>query len=100
MSNKLFVANIPYELNGDTLAAAFAPFGTVVESHIVNDKDTGQSRGFGFVEMASDEDADNAISGLNGQNHEGRKLRVERAKEKQRRGPESPGPHKGRRGRR
>lgn len=75
-SDRLYVGNLPVELNNVELASAFATFGHVIESDIVTDTTSGQSRGFGFVKMESSIAAKAAIHKLNGTRFEGRKLIV------------------------
>lgn len=76
MNNKLFVGSIPWKTTEDDLRAAFGEFGTVVSARIITDKFTGKSRGFGFVEMSSDEEAQASISGLDGKEFQGRPIAV------------------------
>jgi RNA recognition motif-containing protein len=80
MAVKLFVGGLSFSTSTDRLREAFAAVGTVESASVVTDRDTGRSRGFGFVEMASPEDAEQAISRLNGTNLDGRTIQVERAK--------------------
>ncbi len=80
MAAKLFVGNLPYSMTGDSLRAVFEKVGKVVDSNIVMDKMTGRSRGFGFVEMASDDEAKKAIADLNGTEVDGRKIFVSEAR--------------------
>lgn len=80
MATKLFVGNLPYSTTGDDLNAAFTKAGKVVSANVVSDKVTGRSRGFGFVEMGSEEDAKKAIDGLNGTELDGRKIFVSEAR--------------------
>lgn len=82
MSNKLFVGNLAYSMTSDALRAAFAKIGDVVDANVVMDKQTGRSRGFGFVEMKNDEDAKKAISELNETEVDGRKIYVSEARPK------------------
>jgi RNA recognition motif-containing protein len=79
MAVKLFVGGLSYSTSTDSLRGAFAAVGTVESATIVTDRDTGRSRGFGFVEMATDEDADQAVSRLNGSSLDGRTIKVEKA---------------------
>ena len=87
MAARLYIGNLSYSTTDEGLNTAFAEHGEVVSASVVMDRDTGRSRGFGFVEMASDEGADAAIEGLNGVEIDGRELRVEKAKPR----PESSG---------
>jgi len=80
MSTKLFVGGIPFESTDDQLREPFANIGEVLSARIITDKFTGRSRGFGFVEMASDEDAQKAIQTLNGSDMNGRKIAVSEAR--------------------
>jgi len=80
MAAKLFVGSLPFATTSDQLREMFAKVGQVVEANVVTDKMTGRSRGFGFVEMASDEDAKKAISQLNGSEIDGRKIFVSEAR--------------------
>jgi RNA recognition motif-containing protein len=79
MSVKLFVGGLAFSTSTENLRAAFAAVGAVESAAVVTDRDTGQSRGFGFVEMATSEDADQAISRLNNPVFEGRNIKVEKA---------------------
>ncbi|RJP42004.1 MAG: RNA-binding protein, partial [Phycisphaerales bacterium] len=74
MGKKLYVGNLSYEVTSSELEAMLSPHGTVVRAEIVMDRETGRSRGFGFVEMSSDAEAQTAISALNGQQKGGRAL--------------------------
>ena len=76
MAKKLFVGGLSYETKEDTLKEAFSKIGEVTSAIIISDKMTGRSKGFGFVEMTNDEDADKAIETLNGTELEGRKITV------------------------
>ena len=80
MAVKLFVGSLPFATTSDQLREMFAKVGQVVEANVVTDKMTGRSRGFGFVEMVSDEDAKKAIGELNGSEVEGRKIFVSEAR--------------------
>ena len=82
MARKLFVGGLPYRTTGDELRDAFAKAGEVISASIVTERETGRSRGFGFVEMATDEGAQNAISMWNGKDFEGRTLTVSEARPK------------------
>src|SRR5206468_2131389 len=76
MAKRLYVGNLSYSATSDDLQELFEPFGTVVSAEVLADRETGRSRGFGFVEMASDADAEAAIAALDGQEHLGRRLNV------------------------
>jgi RNA recognition motif-containing protein len=80
LSKKLYVGNLSYNVSESDLEALFAPFGTVESAQIIIDRETHRSKGFGFVEMSTDAEAQNAIQGLNGHEHEGRSLTVNEAK--------------------
>ena len=80
MSNKVYVGGLSYSVTDGRLEEIFAPHGTVSSARVIADKFTGQSRGFGFVEMASGAEAEAAISALNGSEVDGRKLVVNEAK--------------------
>ena len=80
MGKKLYVGNLSYQVDSSELEQLFGQHGTVVSAQIINDRDTGRSKGFGFVEMASDEEAAAAIAALNGQENNGRALTVNEAK--------------------
>ena len=82
MARKLFVGGLPYRTTSDELKDAFAKAGEVASASIVTDRETGRSRGFGFVEMANDADADQAISMWNGKDFDGRTLTVSDARPK------------------
>ena len=80
MSKKVFVGGLPWASTDDDLNNMFSQFGTVVSATILKDRETGKSRGFGFVEMENDEQADAAIAALNGSDFGGRKLNVNEAR--------------------
>ena len=80
MGKKLYVGNLSYQVDSSELEQLFGQHGTVVSAQIINDRDTGRSKGFGFVEMGSDEEAQAAIAALNGQEHGGRALTVNEAR--------------------
>ena len=80
MAQKLFVGGLPFATSNDQLRDLFAEIGEVASATVVTDRDTGRSRGFGFVEMATVEAAEEAINRLNGRDYEGRRLQVEKAK--------------------
>src|SRR5205814_9352366 len=85
MGKKLYVGNLSYEVDSSALEQLFAAHGTVESAQIISDRDTGRSKGFGFVEMSSDAEAQAAIAALNGQDHGGRALTVNEAKPKEKR---------------
>ena len=76
MGKKLYVGNLSYNVNNASLEEMFAPFGTVASAQVIQDRDTGRSKGFGFVEMADDNAARQAISGLHEKEYDGRPLTV------------------------
>jgi RNA recognition motif-containing protein len=80
MGSKLYVGGLPYSVTGDRLQEIFSEYGSVASASVISDKFTGQSRGFGFVEMSSSGEAQKAIDALNGTDLEGRKLTVNEAK--------------------
>jgi RNA recognition motif-containing protein len=80
MTNKIYVGNLSFNVSNDTLADKFAQFGTVQSAKIIMDRDTNRSKGFGFVEMATSDEAQSAISALNGTEFEGRQMNVTEAK--------------------
>lgn len=80
MSNKLYVGNLSFSVTNESLSQAFSQCGTVNSSKVITDRDTGRSKGFGFIEMSSDEEALQAINKLNGSNFEGRAMSVNEAK--------------------
>jgi RNA recognition motif-containing protein len=80
MGSKLYVGGLPYSVTGGRLEELFSAHGTVESANVISDKFTGQSRGFGFVEMSSGNEAQSAISALNGTQFEGRTLTVNEAK--------------------
>lgn len=82
MNNKLFVGNLPYNTTDDQLKDFFAQVGTVVSAQVVVDKMTGRSKGFGFVEMSSAEEAQAAVSQLNNKDFNGRPISVSEARPK------------------
>ena len=84
--NKLYVGNLSFNTTDDALAQLFADHGTVTSASVVTDRETGRSRGFGFVEMTTDQEAQNAIKALNGTMVEGRSLTVNLAKPREDRG--------------
>jgi RNA recognition motif-containing protein len=86
MGKKLYVGNLSYNVTSTDLERMFATYGTVQSAQVISDKFSGQSKGFGFVEMGSDQEAQAAINALNGQQHEGRALTVNEAKPREDRG--------------
>jgi RNA recognition motif-containing protein len=86
MGNRLYVGNLSFQANNESVRAAFAPFGEITDVHVVSDRETGQSRGFGFVTMGSSDAAAKAIATMNGAMVDGRPLKVNEAEERQNRG--------------
>jgi len=80
MSTKLFAGNLPWAVTDEVLKTAFEPYGPVVSAKVVTDRQTGKSRGFGFVEMQNETEANAAIKGLNGSVLQGRNIIVNEAK--------------------
>ncbi|OYX57505.1 MAG: RNA-binding protein [Comamonadaceae bacterium 32-67-11] len=91
MGNKLYVGNLPYTVRDEDLQKAFGEFGQVSSAKVMMERDTGRSKGFGFVEMGSDSDAQSAIEGMNGQSLGGRSLVVNEAHPMESRPPRSGG---------
>jgi RNA recognition motif-containing protein len=91
MGNKLYVGNLPYSFRDEDLQQTFAPHGTVTSAKVMMERDTGRSKGFGFVEMGSDAEAQAAINGVNGQQFGGRGLVVNEARPMEPRPPRSGG---------
>ena len=91
MGNKLYVGNLPYSVRDGDLEQAFSQFGVVTSAKVMMERDTGRSKGFGFVEMGSDSDAQAAISGMNGQSLGGRNVVVNEARPMEARPPRSGG---------
>ena len=85
MGNKLYVGNLPYSFNDSDMEQAFSQFGTVASAKVMMERDTGRSKGFGFVEMGSDAEAQSAINGMNGQALDGRALVVNEARPREER---------------
>jgi RNA recognition motif-containing protein len=83
VGNKLYVGNLAYSVRDENLQQHFAEYGTVTSAKVMMDRDTGRSKGFGFVEMSSDAEAQAAIRGLNGQSVDGRALVVNEARPKE-----------------
>ncbi len=80
MGKKLYVGNMSYDMTSSTMEALFTQHGTVESAEVIQDRETGRSKGFGFVEMSSDAEAQAAIQTLNGQQQDGRDLKVNEAK--------------------
>ncbi len=91
MGNKLYVGNLPYTFRDEDLLQAFSAHGTVTSAKVMMERDTGRSKGFGFVEMGSDAEAQAAISGMNGQQYGGRGLVVNEARPMEARPPRTGG---------
>jgi RNA recognition motif-containing protein len=85
VGNKLYVGNLAYSVRDESLHQAFSQFGTVTSAKVMMDRDTGRSKGFGFVEMGSDAEAQSAINGMNGQALEGRAIVVNEARPREER---------------
>jgi RNA recognition motif-containing protein len=86
MGRKLYVGNLAYGVSSSDLEQMFAPFGTVQSAQVIVDRDTNRSKGFGFVEMGTDQEAQAAIAGLSGKEVDGRQLTVNEAKPREDRG--------------
>lgn len=86
MGKKLYVGNLSYQVDSSELEQLFGQYGQVASAQIINDRDTGRSKGFGFVEMANDNEAQAAIEALHGQQHNGRALTVNEARPREDRG--------------
>ena len=91
MGNKLYVGNLPYSVRDNDLEQAFGQFGAVTSAKVMMERDTGRSKGFGFVEMASDAEAQAAINGMNGQPLGGRSIVVNEARPMEPRPPRTGG---------
>jgi RNA recognition motif-containing protein len=85
MAKRLYVGNLPYSVSSDDLQQTFEEYGIVTSAEVLSDRETGRSRGFGFVEMANDAEADAAIEALDGNDLDGRRLTVNEAR------PRTPG---------
>ncbi len=85
MSKKLYVGNLSYEVDSSSLQDLFGEFGAVRSAQVIQDRDTGRSKGFGFVEMEDDQSANAAISALEGKEHGGRNLTVNEARPREER---------------
>ena len=91
MGNKLYVGNLPYGVRDADLEQAFSQFGSVPSAQVMMERDTGRSKGFGFVEMGSDAEAQEAINGMNGQSLGGRNVVVNEARPMESRPPRTGG---------
>ncbi|HTH38975.1 MAG TPA: RNA-binding protein [Pyrinomonadaceae bacterium] len=98
MSNKLYVGNLSFRVTSEDLHEYFAAAGAVESANVVFDRETGRSRGFGFVEMSSEDDANNAIAQFNGQEYDGRNMVVNEARPREDRGGGGGGGGRGGRG--
>ena len=98
MGSKLYCGNLSFGVSNSDLEQLFSQFGTVESAQVISDRDTGRSKGFGFVEMASQAEAQAAISGLNEKEHDGRSLTVNEAKPREDRGGRGRGGYGGGRG--
>ncbi|MBL0941598.1 MAG: RNA-binding protein [Alphaproteobacteria bacterium] len=87
MSRELFVGNLSYSTTEDNLQTLFSQFGTIETLKVISDAETGRSRGFGFVKMSTEDEAQRAIEGLNGQACDGRDLKVNLAQPREKRAP-------------
>ncbi len=85
MASKLFIGSLAWATNDDSLRDFFATVGTVVSANVIKDRETGRSKGFGFVEMSSDEEAKEAIAKLNGKDLDGRAIVVNEARPREER---------------
>jgi RNA recognition motif-containing protein len=86
MGKKLYCGNLSFNVSNSDLDQLFSAFGTVASAEVITDRDTGRSKGFGFVEMHSDQEAQAAIAGMNGKEHDGRTLTVNEARPREERG--------------
>jgi len=91
MGNKLYVGNLPYSVRDEDLQSSFSEFGSVSSAKVMMERDTGRSKGFGFVEMGNDAEAQAAISGMNGQSLGGRSITVNEARPMEARPPRTGG---------
>ena len=91
MGNKLYVGNLPYTVRDEDLQQSFSEFGSVTSAKVMMERETGRSKGFGFVEMGNDAEAQAAISGMNGQSLGGRSITVNEARPMEARPPRSGG---------
>lgn len=86
MGKKLYCGNLSYNVSSSDLERLFSQYGTVVSAQVIEDRETGRSKGFGFVEMASDDEVAAAIQGLDGNENDGRALKVNEARPRESRG--------------
>jgi RNA recognition motif-containing protein len=98
LGKKLYVGNLGYGVSSSDLEQLFAAFGTVRSAEVISDRDTGRSKGFAFVEMGTDQEAQAAIQGLNGKEHDSRALTVNEARPREERGGGGGGGGRGGRG--
>jgi RNA recognition motif-containing protein len=91
MGNKLYVGNLPYTVRDEDLQQSFSQYGAVTSAKVMMERDTGRSKGFGFVEMGNDAEAQAAIAGMNGQSLGGRSITVNEARPMEARPPRSGG---------
>lgn len=98
MGKRLYVGNLSYNVSSADLEQLFSQFGRVASAQVVQDRDTGRSKGFGFVEMGTDQEAQAAIDGLHDQKHDGRPLTVNEARPREERGGGGRGGYGGGRG--
>ncbi len=92
MNNKLYVSNLPFGMTSESLNEIFESYGAVLSAKVITDRDTGRSKGFGFVEMETEDQAHEAINKLNGQEVQGRTITVAVAKPQTEQRPASPRP--------
>jgi cold-inducible RNA-binding protein len=97
MGKKLYCGNLSYNMAESDLDQIFGEFGTITSAQVIMDRDTGRSKGFGFVEMKTDQEAQAAIAGVNGREHDGRTLTVNEARPREERGGAYGGGGNGRR---
>jgi len=98
LGKRLYVGNLSYNTSSSDLEQLFAAFGTVENAEVISDRETGRSKGFAFVEMSTDDEAQAAIRGLNNQTHDGRPLAVNEARPREERGGGGRGGYGGGRG--
>jgi cold-inducible RNA-binding protein len=95
VGTKLYVGNLPFSATEEDITAKFSACGTVASAKLITDRDTGRSKGFGFVEMGSDSEAQTAIDKLNGQDYGGRPMTVNEARPQEKKGPRGGGGYGG-----